>query len=398
MKSRASASPYYLQPLALGVSLFLIAVQVSTWIFSLPEFLSGRADFRHLYVAGLMLRTGHARELYEKSAQQFFQVAYVGPGDFPMQYNHMAYEALLYAPFSIFSYRVAYFVFAAFNIALLCIVYRLLLSRTRNIAKIYRWLPAALIVAFLPIGVAVMQGQDSIVLLLTLVAAFVAIERGKEFLAGVLVALGLFKFTIVLPIALLFLVWRRWRFTAGFAVTSVSLASLSLALVGVDQALKYVHLLTSMGVKLSSDFDQAIYAIRITAMPNLRGLIFGLIGGRASGPAVQGLTLALSIAAISWVAITARKLDVGDRFLVAIVAAAVVSYHFLLHDMSVLFLPILAALDRYLECEVPSPAGKSAALLFIAPAWWCFAPYYFYLACLPLCVFLFFITAARNSK
>jgi hypothetical protein len=56
--------------------------------------------------------------------------------------------------------------------------------------------------------------------------------------------------------------------------------------------------------------------------------------------------------------------------------------------MSILFLPVITALDRYLSSG--SPAGRSAALLFVAPLCWSFAPSHFYLVCVPLCVFLAF--------
>jgi hypothetical protein len=386
--------PYYVQPLALGTTVFLIAIQVSTWIFYLPLFIGGRADFRHLYVAGLMLRTGHVRELYEKAAQQFFQITYVSPGDFPMQYNHLAYEALLYAPFSVLRYRVGYFAFLAFNLALLVILYRLLRPRTQNIAKVYSWLPAGLIAGFIPIGVTLIQGQDSIVLLVLLACALLAIEQDMEFWAGVLVAIGLFKFTVVLPIALLFLIWRRWRFTAGFAITAASLAGISLWMVGWAQTEKYLHLLRAMGVRLSSSADQAFYTIQITAMPNLRGLVYGLFSQYVSNHAIQSIIIVASICVLIWAAIAGAKLVGPDRLLFAITASAVVSYHFLLHDMSILLLPIIAALDHYLRSE--STAGRSAVLLFVAPVCWSFAPSHFYLVCLPLCVFLVF--ASRKDE
>jgi Glycosyltransferase family 87 len=358
-------------------------------------FLGAARIFATYNVAGLMFRTGHARELYGKASQQFFQITYVSPGDFPMQYNHLPYEALIYAPFSVFRYRAGYFAFLAFNLALLVILYRLLRPRTQNIAKVYSWLPAGLIPGFIPIGVTLIQGQDSIVLLLLLTCGLLAIERNAELWAGVFVGVGLFKFTVALPIALLFLIWRCWKFTAGFAITAVSLAGISLWMVGWVQAEKYFQLLRAMGVRLSSSGDQAFYTIQITAMPNLRGLVYGLASQYVSNHAIQFITAVISIFVLVWAAIAGAKLVAPDRFLFAITASAVVSYHFLLHDVSILFLPIITALDRYLDSE--SPAGRSAALLFIAPLCWSFAPSHFYLVCLPLCFFLGFCKPERRS-
>jgi hypothetical protein len=149
-----------------------------------------------------------------------------------------------------------------------------------------------------------------------------------------------------------------------------------------------------MGTQLSTSTDQALYGIRITAMPNLRGLVYGFGDQRLSLSEVQLITVLIFVAILIWAAIAGAKLVVPDRFLFAITASAVVSYHFLLHDMSILFLPIITALDRYLGSG--SPAGRSAAFLFIAPLCWSFAPSHFYLVCLPLCVFLAF--ASRKDE
>ena len=56
----------------------------------------------------------------------------------------------------------------------------------KNLAAIYRWLPPAMFLAFLPIAAALLQGQDSILLLTLLAAALVSLHSGREFAAGVL--------------------------------------------------------------------------------------------------------------------------------------------------------------------------------------------------------------------
>lgn len=387
-----SPSGYYLKPLALAVSVYLIAVDLWTWVYSLPLFLAGKADLRPLYMAGYMLRTGHARQLYDVSAQQFFQTTYVGPGDFPLPYNHLAYEALLYGPFSIFRYRTAYVAFIVFNLGLLTVIYRLLSPRLRNIASIYWWLPLALLGGFIPIGITLMQGQDSIVLLLLLVGAWAALGKGRELAAGALVALGLFKFTIMLPIGFLFFVWRRWRFVAGFTATSAGLISTSLALVGTTQTIKYIHMLRNMSVALSTPADQAAYGISISSMPDIRGLVFGLASAYVSNEWIQWATFIVSGLLLFQAAVAGRKMIAPDSLLFAITVSALVGYHLLLHDMSVLLLPIVVAFDRYLDDgrEQKRSLGKAAAALFVAPLIRAFASYHFYLACLPLCAFGYF--------
>ena len=70
-------APYYVRGLSLGVPAYLIGVHLWTWVFMLPTFLGGRADFRQLYTAGFMVRSGYASQLYDYDSQHRFQNALV---------------------------------------------------------------------------------------------------------------------------------------------------------------------------------------------------------------------------------------------------------------------------------------------------------------------------------
>ena len=211
-------APYYVKGLALGLSAFLIGIHLWTWVFTLPVFLHGRADFRQLYTAGYLVRSGRGHQLYDYDTQFRFQNELVSKAEIALPFIRPAYQALLFAPFSFLTYRSAYFAFLAVNLALLWASFRLLRPKMNRIARVYPWLPAAMFLGFLPIAAALIQGQDSILLVTLLAVALVALDHKRELTAGILLGLGLFKFQIVIPIALLFLAWRRWRFFSGFAL------------------------------------------------------------------------------------------------------------------------------------------------------------------------------------
>ena len=60
----------YLPDLLLGICRMLVGIQLLGWITFFPgALLHGHADFRQLYAAGYMVRTGHAGELYDIRAQ-----------------------------------------------------------------------------------------------------------------------------------------------------------------------------------------------------------------------------------------------------------------------------------------------------------------------------------------
>jgi Glycosyltransferase family 87 len=395
--------PYYVKGLALGVTAYLIGIHLWTWVFWLPTFLGGRADFRQLYTAGYMVRIGHARQLYDLDAQLHFQRLVVGPGDVPLPFIRPAFEALLFAPFSFLHYRAAYFTFLIINVALLAICFRLLRARLDNLAEVHPWLPIAMFLGFLPLAAALMQGQDSILLLTLLTVALTLLDRGRDFVAGLLIGLGLFKLQIVLPLGLLFLVWRRWRFSAGFVITAAAMAFLSIWVAGSWQAQAYARSLLSVSAGIGSLENQFSYPVPVAQMANLHGLIFGLAHTRMSGFFVQAATISTSALVFVVSAVLARGRQSSDNLLVAISISAVVSYYLLIHDLSVLFLPVAITLNRYLPAEATGDnngrrLARTAALMFVAPMCFSYVPDHFYVVAVPALALLFTLVDATRLE
>ena len=140
--------------------------------------------------------------------------------------NHPAYEYLLFAPLTNLTYRTAYLAWMGINLCLLALCYRLLLSRCDA------WLLSALFLGFAPVVTVLIHGQDSLLLLLLFI---LAVDRG-DFRSGLLIGLGAFKVHIILPVLILYMLWRRWRFAAGFLVSAGCAAIVSVVLVGSKAA------------------------------------------------------------------------------------------------------------------------------------------------------------------
>src|SRR6266852_2593669 len=307
----------YLPDLLLGILPILIGIQLLGWITFLPTaLLHGHADFRQLYAAGYMVRTGHAGELYDIRAQQQFQDVLVNNDERALPFIRPAYQALLFVPLSLLPYRTAYLAFLAVNLVLLAIAFWMLRPNMRNLSRIWRFLPVFVFLVFYPIALALMQGQDSILLLLLLAAALVALEQGQERRAGILIGLGLFKMQIVIPIALLFLLWRRWRFFAGFVLSACLVSLISLCVVGFAQSASYARSLFSVSTGLAPAHQ---FPLRVSIMANLRGLIFGLLGARLPAFWIQALTIVSSIFVLLWVArAVPGKRKTAEAFVMAI--------------------------------------------------------------------------------
>jgi len=377
-----------LAALARGLAAVLLGVQLSSWFFFLPFALRGRADFRQLYIAGFMLRSGARREIYDQRAQKSAQDARVSAELTALPFNHLAYEAAIFAPLSFAPYRQAYFLFLTVNSLLLIFTMRMMLSAF----ALGKWV-VPLCICFLPVSIAMMQGQDSILLLALYSGAYLALRRGNDSLAGALVGLGMFKFQLVLPIAFLFLCWRKWRFITSLAATAAAATIGSVLLVGWSQMVQYARSIIAMSAGLATQAEQMTYGISPAAMPNLRGLVFGLSGGHMGSIGQHTIILIFSVGILLWIANV--KPGKGENALaLAIATSAIVSYHLLAHDWSVLLVPIAVAATVRKE----SIRGESsrllvaACLLFLAPLLLVLGRNYFCLGVIPLFAFLLILT------
>ena len=402
--SNPDESQYAARALAMGIAAIMLGLQISAWVGFVPVIRDGHPDFRQLYTAGYMLRSGARREIYNYGQEVDFQNRVVSAAGNALPFNHLAYEALIFAPLSILPFHAAYLVFLAENLALLYFVFRALSPDLANLRAVWPPLPAALVFTFLPVGACLMQGQDSILLLALLLGGYVLLRRGQAASAGALVACGIFKFQIVVPLAVVLLLAGRKRFVIGFAPVAGILTLLSVWIAGIDGSRAYLRDLLGMSVGLSTAEQRLRFGVVPTSMANLRGLTYGLMhwGNLAAGTQVAIALVSITVLIFSVRAMSRMK-AYPDGYLLGIVAASLLSYHFLIHDMSVLLLPVAVLLDRFIfrnssAGSVPAKARWSAVLLFAAPAWMVVSAQTFFLVALPVLFFLGAFAAAGQRQ
>lgn len=361
--SQHAEAPYYVKALAMGLPAVMLGLQISGWIFFLPVAMHGHADFRQLYVAGYMVRTGHSFELFNYAAQKHFQDTLVSAEAIALPFIRPAYQALLFVPFSVFPYRAAYFLFLAINVTLLVAVFRTLRPQLPNLAAVWEQLPIAVVVSFLPAGAALVQEQDSILLLLLLSMVMVRLQRGSDFSAGMLIGSALFKFQVTIPIAILFLCWKRWRLFAGFCFTGTAVSLLSVWMTGIGQARFYLHSLLSMSMGLPGRANDLHYSIPMKLMMNFHGLIYGIAEGHVSSPSITAITLAISAIFFFWAARSGRSFPRTTQLVIAVALAVLVSFYIFIHDLVILEIPILISLESTIL-----DLGKREWRLWLLPA------------------------------
>lgn len=379
------------RPLIVATLSILFFISLAGFVLSIPGALSGHVDFRTFYTAGFMVRTGHGSAIHDYQQTLRFQNELVSPAPAALPFFHLAYEALLYVPFSFLSYKKAYLAFFLCNLALVLLAIRMIGLIFPPLRQIWSWLPSALLVCFLPLTMALIEGQDSLLLLALLAAATLAMERENEVYAGVLVGLSLFKFQYGLPIAALFVLWRRWRFVSGFALAAVVIFALSVSVLGVSGVAAFAQLLPGTSVKFSAAND-AMLGIHPEGMANLRGVVYMFSGG---APRLTNLiTVILSCAALAWAAFWKPSIP-G-----ALLTAMLVSYHQMISDTTLLVLPIGLVISQSFEPGTerrPWPA-LAAIVVFVAPAILLFVGTRFYLEALPiLTLFVLFPGLQRPS-
>jgi hypothetical protein len=345
------------------VAILLFAVQIFVFVRQIPIALSRDGDFRALYRAASMVRKGNARELYDRNTNQASQNVVASPENAEPRLDRPAYEALLFVPFTFVEYRTAYFAFLAINLALISLASRMIWPYLERLPGVWRWFPPTLFLCFLSTTLAMVQGADSIMLLTLVLASAVAFYRRDEWSSGILLGLGLFNFQLVLPIAFLFLCWRRWRIVAGFVIVGAGTVVASAILAGCERFEVHRHNFLACIAQFPIPTGQMGNEVNTGTLPNLRCLLSSIAGSHISPHAVLILTAVSSILLLLW---TATR---PPSYALAVLVAVLVSQYERIQDGVLLIIPIALVLDARIAPTLRTQewSRNIAGLLFAAP-------------------------------
>ena len=302
----------------------------------------GYSDFTIYYTAGTIVREGSGHKLYDDATQFEVQQQFapqVATRLAALPFNHPAFEALLFVPFSYLSYRPAFLFWTLMNLAMLATLPIMLRPFVPVLACGAAWAWSIGSLAFFPIFFALLQGQDAILLMFIYALAFVSMMKERPFSAGCWLACGLFKFHLVLPFLLLLLMQRdkahsRTRILWGFLLVAVVLGAVSIGLVGTQQIVFYPRYV------LGLEKTMALGAIMPSDMPNLRGILY-LIAAKLQHFEILVVLLSGLIFVLTAGVCRFSKNNSDLKFSLAVIATVLVSYHGLGYDLCVLVLPML---------------------------------------------------------
>ena len=246
-------------------------IALNAWILwsqrdKIPQ---GYGDFSIFYTAGKIVERGQSARLYDSRLQwqtqrEFAPEVTIRQG--PLLYTHPPFEALAFSLLVRFSFPTAVLLWAAIKILLLVFVLPICLGRgpPGELLLPKPW-TGLLCLAYFPVAIDLLQGQDSMIVFLSFALSYAALRRGAEFSAGMWLGLGLVKFQFAIPLALVYLLRRKGKVWWGFSLVGLILLLVSIALVGWRGLTAYPHTLIVGGVSPQ-------------VMPNLRGVMTTVLG------------------------------------------------------------------------------------------------------------------------
>jgi hypothetical protein len=213
--------------------------------------------------------------------------------------------------------------------------------------------------AFFPVAIGIIQGQDVILLLLLFVLAVICLDGGNDAVAGALLAAGLFRPQLVVPLVALLAI-RRWRVLVGFAPVALLLAGVSVVMMGWRGPLDYVRFVIRLEGTGAGAFGPEV-------VPNIRGLVAELPALSASGPWTALLILALSLVVffVALSRIRARPDSIIFTSSLAAVATILISFHALVYDLTLLFPTLLFLLARTVDARGKIIDAQTLLLVFL---------------------------------
>jgi hypothetical protein len=350
------------------LSLLLIACYVATTWSYWDRIRQANSDFIIYYTATQIVRSGHRDQLYDLNVQEKTQKeilqkldSKLGFREGLLPYNHPPFELVWFYGLSGLSYLTAFWLWNLFSC--MCLGLALWVVKADLIdSEVSPTLLSLGALAFFPVFVSLLEGQDSLLLLLWLSLSYRALKNSRDFSGGLCLALAMLKPQLIWP-SFLLLAWKqRWKALGGFAVGLVGLLMVSVMLVGVKATESYFWMVIEMAQWRNR------YGLHPARMHTLRGQIYLLID-----PYLPELALPLTI--VTWLGTvylmirgwsgswSVAQPGFQMRFALLILVSLLVSPHLYFHDLSLLILPFTLILVSR-NPQPPLTVLKTAVLVF----------------------------------
>lgn len=195
------------------------------------------------WTAGRMVVDGQTSSLYDPALQSTVQSAqgatalswFVSP----------PYVALAFVPFGLLPYAVSAVLWTLVSMGLLLWSMRALSALHPAFGALRRRGVLLIVVSCQPVLELVGAGQDSVVVLAAMVLGATLLTRGSPAVAGLVLSLTAIKPQLALLVPLVLLVGKAWRALAGLAAGGLTIAVITVVLLGQRVWQDWLHVLRS---------------------------------------------------------------------------------------------------------------------------------------------------------
>jgi len=302
-------------------------------------------DFASFYAAGTLYHRHGGAELYDRSLQEStLKALHVHHPD--LYYVHPPFEMLAFAPLAWLPLNTAYALWTAFNFITLLASAAMLL---RMFPLGPRWYLAVICFLSLPVLHGLGEGEDSCILLLSVCACYLLMQRLRPLAAGVALALMAIKFHYLIILAVLLFIAGKYRVLKGLVIGLIGLIVLSIAFVGVHGISDYIRFLRTFNAN-------GLVPMSLQYFPNVRGFFHRLGWGQI--PTL--VTSAAMVVAAGYA--MRRSKDNVLSFSLCITTALVASPYGHIADAALLVFPLLVAFQNAARSLL-----ATAAMVIIIP-------------------------------
>ena len=309
-------------------------------------------DFVNFYTGASIVARGDGANLYNPKVQAPELRSFSG---LPLTeyFLHPPFEAAILAPLALLPFQVAYVIWTAINAALVAGLYWPFAESIPMVRRVPLLGMAGFV--FFPVGVSLVLGQDSVILLAILAAGY-ALLRRRPVVAGLVFSLAAIKFQYLVFLGALLLLAGKRRSVLGIALGSAVLLVISAAVLGPRGLASYVALLRDFSA------HSGYGSLHWDLMVNLRGFLAGLrVNSRAAF-----ITGECALAALALICACKRG-DEPMQFSVFVTASLLLSPYSHFADSTVLLLPALLLIDRAKTLSRPAIPFAATIALFLVP-------------------------------
>jgi hypothetical protein len=288
-------------------------------------------DYPAFYGAGRMAREGAWDRLYELQEQVAVQEDLHPEGEQVARlFAYPPQVALAYQPFAALDYHWSYLVHTLMMGMLLWLA--ILMAR-----PMIPWLAGRELLAlsfalvFWPMYRAITGGSNTALTVFLVIAVWRLVHEDRQFAAGILLALLLYKPQFALPLGGLFLLGRYSRLIAGAVVGAVAFFALGAYLQGIGWVWRWLSSASEFG-KLDADLNGHSSISFLGFLQNAIGVdsvVAGTLGW---------LLAALTAAALAWMWGLKRTVPLGHKIALTMPGILLLSPHAMSHDGAVVLI------------------------------------------------------------